>query len=126
MSRIRPKRATPRRRDSPQGDADWWAWANPLLLTRCRGRCDRCGEVLHAMERHHRQRRQVGGDRLSNLLALHPWCHTYITEHPTEAMANGWIVSSHAPDPATVPVRLSVGGGLLWLLDDKGGRRLVP
>ena len=127
MTRIRPRRPTPRRREAPRGDADWWAWANPLLLARCRDRCDRCGQPLAGqMERHHRQRREVGGDRLANLLALHPRCHAYITEHPEEARANGWIVSAHAPDPSTVPVRLSVGGGLLWLLDDDGGRRVVP
>ena len=79
-------------------------------------------------ERHHRQRRQVGGDRLSNLLALHSLCHRYITEHPTEAEANGWIVSSHgpggvAPDPAAAPVRIR---GALWLLDDDGGKRPLP
>lgn len=127
MTRIRPKRATPRRRNAPRWTAEDWEAANPILLTRCQGRCDRCGQPLNGqVERHHRQPRVVGGDRLSQILMLHPWCHRYITEHPAEAIANGWAVSRHHPDPAEVPVRLSAGGGLLWLLDDDGGKRVVP
>lgn len=121
---MRARRATPRRRESPRGDTAWWENANRLLLTRCDHRCDRCRRPLGgAMERHHRQRRAVGGDRLSNLLALHPTCHTWITEHPAEATAAGWIVSSYAPDPAAVPVDL---GGRLYLLDDDGHAIPVP
>jgi hypothetical protein len=130
---VRRKRATPRRRLAPQQDSTWWEWATQALLRRCGFRCERCGTDLgDELERHHRQRRQVGGDRLANLMALHPRCHAYITEHPAEAMANGWIVTSHgpggvAPDPREVPVRLpGLGGTALWLLDDKGGKAPVP
>ena len=132
-SRVKPKRATPRRRDAPQEDAAWWEWATMRLLARCGFRCERCGHDLgDQLERHHRQRRRVGGDRLANLLALHPRCHAYITEHPEEARANGWIVDAEgiggvAPNPAEVPVRLpGLGGTALWLLDDDGGKRVVP
>jgi hypothetical protein len=99
------------------------------LLTRCGYRCERCGQPLgDNMERHHRQRRQVGGDRLSNLLALHSTCHAYITEHPEEAMANGWIVTTHGPggevpDPALAKVRI---GGYWWLLNDDGRKSPLP
>jgi len=134
MSRksVRPKRATPRRRLAPREGATWWAQATVDLLRRCGYRCERCGHPLgDNLERHHRQRREVGGDRLSNLLALHSACHQYITEHPEEALANGWIVSTHgpsgvAPDPAGAPVRLpGLTGTALWLLDDEGGKRPV-
>jgi hypothetical protein len=122
---IRARRATPRRRTAPQEGADWWEEATALMLVRCRHLCERCNRPLMGrMERHHRTRRRDGGDRLSNLLALHPGCHTYITEHPEEAKANGWIVPalSDAP-PTTVPVRIV---GAWWLLRDDGGKTPVP
>ena len=125
---IRKRRAKPRRRESPQEDAAWWEWATQQLLTRCGFRCERCGHDLgNNLERHHRIRRQVGGDRLSNLLALHSLCHRYITEHPTEAESQGWIVSTHGPagtpDPSQAKVRI---GGFWYLRDDHGGKRLLP
>lgn len=125
MSRIRAKRATPRRRAAPQHDEQWWAWATVELLRRCHGLCERCGQPLGGnLERHHRMRRRDGGDRLSNLLALHSRCHTYITEHPEEARANGWIVSAlSTAAPDEVPVRIA---GLLWLLRDDGTKSVVP
>lgn len=127
---IARKRKTARRRTAPQEDAAWWEAANVALFARSGGLCEHCGTPLNGrVERHHRQRRQVGGDRLSNLLYLLPEHHTYITEHPTEAMANGFIVSTHgpggvAPNPEEVPVRLF--GRMLWLLDDHGGKSPVP
>lgn len=130
--RVKPKRDTPRRRAAPQEGAEWWTWATQMLLARCGWRCERCGHALgDNLERHHRQRRQVGGDRLSNLLALHTRCHAYITENPAEAMALGQIVSTHGvggpPDPADVPVRLpGLGGSALWLLTDEGTKLVVP
>lgn len=120
---VKPRRA-PRRRTAPQWTAEDWETANPLLLTRCAGRCEKCGHDLgNTMERHHRQRREVGGDRLANLVALHPACHQWVHAHPEEARANGWIVSAHDPDPAAVPVRI---GGWLWVLRDDGTKHPVP
>lgn len=129
---VRKKRPTPRRRAAPQEGQAWWQWATQMLLARCGYRCERCGQPLgDNLERHHRQRRQVGGDRLSNLMALHTRCHQHITEHPDEALANGWIVSTHGPDgppdPALVPVRLpGLSGTARWLLDDQGGKAPLP
>lgn len=126
---VRRKRATPRRRLAPREGAEWWAEATMALLRRCGYLCERCSQPLgNNLERHHRQRREVGGDRLANLLALHSECHRYITEHPEEAEANGWIVSTHgpggvAPDPAGAKVRIR---GFWWLLDDDGGKRPLP
>lgn len=124
---MRRKRATPRRRTAPRGDADWWENATRLLLVRCGHRCERCGQPLtrENMERHHRQRRRDGGDRLSNLLALHSRCHAYITEHPAEARANGWIVPV-GEDPTEVTVVLpGLTGTARWYLRDDGTKQVA-
>lgn len=128
MTRIRAKRATPRRRKAPLEDAAWWEEATALLLARAGHRCERCGQPLAGnLERHHRQRRAVGGDRLCNLMALHTRCHAWITEHPEAATANGWIVSSYAPDPAEVAVYLpGLSGSAWWLLRDDGTKTPQP
>lgn len=130
---IRPRRREPRTRAAPQEDAAWWEYANHLLAVRSGGACERCGRNLVGTRlpysRHHRQRRRDGGDRLSNLLLLcgtgTTGCHGWITEHPDPAQAAGWIVPALGDeDPAAVPVRLA--DGWLYLLDDAGGRRLIP
>jgi 5-methylcytosine-specific restriction endonuclease McrA len=129
-SRIQPRRATPRRRLAPHWTFEDWELATHALLHRCRSLCEKCGQALGTqLERHHRQRREVGGDRLANLMALHPHCHTWITEHPEAARASGWIVSANGPiggvpDPAQVPVRLP--DGYLWLLHDDGTKVPAP
>ena len=125
---IKPKRE-PRRRAAPQEGRDWWEKATAALRYRSADRCERCRDPLSPdrAERHHRMRRRDGGDRLSNLLWLCRKCHAWITEHPAEAMANGWIVSALASpplDPATVPVRMGAYGRL-HLLDDRGLARIV-
>jgi len=129
-SRIRQRRPVARRRLAPRWTADDWAEANQILWGRANGCCERCGRPIgESAERHHRQRREVGGDRLANLLLLHPACHQHITEHPDEAMTQGWIVSTAGPiggtpDPAEVPVRLP--DGYLWLLRDDGTKIPSP
>lgn len=127
---VRPKRPKPRRREAPRGDAAWWQHATALLWARSGGRCERCNHEFtgRGVSRHHRMRRRDGGDRLANLLLLcgtgTTGCHGYVTEHPEEAYANGWSIRALAgQDPADVPVRIN---GRLWVLDDHGGKRLVP
>lgn len=119
MSRIKPRRSTPRRRLAPRWTLSDWDAANLALQRRSGGRCEHCGAQLQGrVERHHRQRREVGGDRLANVVYLRPECHQWITEHPEEATRQGWIVSSYHPDPAAAPM---LHGGIDWvLLDDDG------
>lgn len=123
--RVRPRRATPRRRGAPRGDADWWATAGWLLTSRAFGCCEICGDPLRPdfTSRHHRMRRRDGGDRLANLLLLcgdgTRGCHGHIAEHPAEAIENGWIVPTHA-DVLDVPARLA--NGELYYLHDDGTR----
>lgn len=129
-TRMRQRRAVPRQRLAPRWSIEDWQDATMVLLARCGSRCERCGRDLgNELERHHRQRREVGGDRLSNLIALHSACHIWIHAHPDEARAQGWIVSSNgpiggAPNPELVPVRLP--DGYLWLLADDGSKQPAP
>lgn len=131
-SGIRPKRATPRRRQATREDWAWWQEiAMPKLLARSGGHCERCDRQLTpgvSVNRHHRARRQAGGDCLENLLLLcgtgTTGCHGWVTEHPTEAYANGWSVRALSnQDPADVPVRIR---GRWWKLNPNGTKSLVP
>lgn len=84
-----------------------WDQATLALWARCRDLCEWCGDPLRGeMARHHRQRRQLGHDRLSNLVALHTDCHRYVHAHPAEARATGHIVSAYEDDPAAVVIYL--------------------
>lgn len=122
-SPIRRKRATPRRRDAPRWSAEDWAVANVALNLRSEGLCEMCGEqLLNRAERAHRIRRRDGGDRLANVLLLHPHCHAWTHAHPRDAMARGLILPTHA-DPLSVPVLYR--GTTLVLLDDEGNRTPV-
>ncbi len=123
-SGVRAKRG-PRRREAPQEGAAWWEGATRLLWGRSGGRCECCNTPLGgSAERHHRQRRREGGDRLANLLLLSPSCHAYWTAHPGLARDRGIIVSSYAADPGAVPVlyRGSTYTMARWVvLGDDGG-----
>lgn len=116
---MKRKRSSPRRRDAPTFQRADWDEATLILWARARGKCEHCGRDLNGkMERHHRQRRRDGGDRLSNLLAVLPECHGEIHAHPTLSRENGWIVSAFAADPAAASVMQ--WGEQLVQLDDEG------
>lgn len=128
-TRLKAYRPRPRRRKAPQEDADWWAEATIILLRRSGSHCEKCGHPLgNSAERHHRIRQRDGGDRLSNLLIVHPQCHQWITEHPEFSRGEGWIVTAlgldgDPPDPETMPVRIN---GWWWYLRDDGQKIPVP
>jgi 5-methylcytosine-specific restriction endonuclease McrA len=95
--------------------------ANRALGWRSGVVCECCGRKFQdqPQERHHRQRRRDGGDRLANVMLLRRDCHRHWTEHPEEAQRRGIIVSAYADDPAAVPL---LHKGRRWvLLDDLGG-----
>lgn len=80
-----------------------------------------------SQEAHHRQRRGVGTNNLSNLGALCSACHNHIThKSPAKGRETGVVVSAYADDPATVPMLLNTPQGRVWvLLDDHGGWEAV-
>lgn len=105
----------------PRWGHDEWQAANEVLMRRCRGRCERCGQELRGVERHHRQRRRDGGDRLANIVVLCREDHRSIHAHPVEARMHGFIVS-FAADPEEWPVK--VADRWVWLRDDGGSEPL--
>lgn len=100
-SRVKPKRATPRRRPAPRWSFDDWLDAGPFLEARSGGVCEWCGKPGQ-LERHHRMRRRDGGETFPNLLVLcsedHAWAHA----HPVKAREFGLIVATYN-DPAETP-----------------------
>lgn len=91
--------------------------------------CVRCGLSLSVTSgsRHHRQRRQVGGHRVSNLVLLcgsgTTGCHGWVHANPQAARDAGWIVAANGSlNPELVPVkRWTAEFGLQWhCLDDAG------
>lgn len=122
-SPIRPKRKTPRRRESPRWTREEWAVANLALAIRAGDHCELCGKPLAGRaERAHRVRRRDGGDRLCNIVLLHPECHAFTHANPDDARAAGFLLRT-TDDPLTIPV---LWRGVLWcLLDDHGNREPV-
>lgn len=85
-------------------------------------KCSRCG-TYPATDNHHRQRRAVGGHRLSNLILLCRLCHGWVHANPQAARDAGWIVAANGSlNPELVPVkRWTAEFGLQWYcLDDSG------
>jgi hypothetical protein len=125
-TRIKAKRDVPRRRNAPRFDVEQWDDANIALAARSRMLCEIGGEPLvgswWGVDRHHRQRRAVGGDRLANLLITCGTHHHYAHEHPQWARLRGYIVSSSGlARPELVPVLM---WGTTWMqLDDNGSSR---
>jgi hypothetical protein len=106
-------------------DPGQWDEATMQLWSRCRDLCEWCDRPLAGqMVRHHRMRKQDGGDRLCNLVALHDACHKYVHEHPLEAKDRGFIVPPGGDLPTVILTRVPivVGSRSYWLTDD--GRRV--
>jgi 5-methylcytosine-specific restriction endonuclease McrA len=57
--------------------------------------CQWCKVLGGKLHPHHRLRRSQGGkDSMLYLVTVHPLCHSYIHDHPAEAKARGFLVSS--------------------------------
>jgi len=96
------------------------------VCRRDESKCSRCG-TYPAADNHHRQRRAVGGHRLSNLILLCRACHGFVHANPQAARDNGWIVSAYVENVELVPVkRWTSEFGLQWFcIDDAGAAWLM-
>ncbi len=98
------------------------------LHERAHGCCEICG-LWGANNAHHRRNQSQGGsDTLSNLMLLcgsgTTGCHGDVTEHPDDAVENGWTIRGRIAVPAEVKVSRFdryLGARVLVLLDDAGG-----
>lgn len=98
------------------------------LHERAHGCCEICG-VYGANNAHHRRNRSQGGtDTLSNLMLLcgsgTTGCHGHVTEHPEEAVEEGWAIRGRIAAPADVKVSRFdrvLEARVYVLLDDDGG-----
>ena len=65
------------------------------MFARDRRTCQWCLRLGGHLDPHHRLARSRGGrDDLRTCVSVHRLCHRYIHEHPAEAKARGFIVSS--------------------------------
>jgi hypothetical protein len=78
--------------------------AYELATLRDKDTCQRCRRDCGPTARDHRQNRQPGNTVVCNLQVLGLRCHIWKTEHPKDALAEGWAVPSWA-DPLVWPAR---------------------
>lgn len=104
--------------------------AYELATVRDRDTCQRCLRYCGPIARDHRKNRGQGGLTVpSNLQCLGLGCHTWKTEHPAQAVADGWAVPGYPmADPAEWPAFRWLPAGRpatyrrAWVLyDDAGG-----
>lgn len=112
------RRGKPRRHTGPSREV------LQLVLDRAGLRCERCAWLLHAGgQTHHRVPRQMGGTRAEwinrppNLVRLCVGCHQWVESYRASAMDDGWLVLRRH-DPAEIPIRSLLHGGLVLLADD--------
>lgn len=99
--------------------------AYALATERDNGRCVRCG-LAGPVERDHRQNRDAWNTVASNLQCLGGAfgceCHRWKTEHPAEAVRDGFAVPRWARPELWPAWRIDVG----WVLyDDEGGWKRI-
>lgn len=88
----KPKGGKPRRERGDVGPD-----LREALRVRSGGFCESCGDrdkpLRPGWHAHHRLRRSQGGeDSITNLLALHPYCHDKIHARPAAAYDGGFLV----------------------------------
>lgn len=120
---ITPKLERPSKKDDSE--------AYNLATARDENTCQRCLRDCGPIARDHRQNRMPGNTIASNLQALGLRCHVWKTEHPADALAEGWAVPRWA-NPHEWPARRWVPtsrGTVLaaWVIyDDAGGWVEIP
>lgn len=121
---IKPKVPKPSKADESD--------AYELATLRDNDTCQRCKRDCGPTARDHRVNRSQGGRTVvSNLQVLGLGCHKWATEHPADALADGWAAPGHA-DPLAWPARrwIRMKLGILNLswgqYDDAGGFKVIP
>lgn len=113
--------------------------AYALVTERDGNTCQRCLRDCGPIARDHRQNRQPGNTTVANLQLLGLRDHIWKTEHPREALVEGWAVPSWA-DPLVWPARrwrlsaygvmrpgwclLDNQGGVHWITDEEAEQRM--
>lgn len=92
------------------------------VIARAKGYCEACGMPMNQPNLHHRKLRSQGGkDEVSNLIAVHHFCHNItsdsIHQNPKRSMVKGHIVPSYAT-PRDYPLHLPDGN--IVRLDEEG------
>ena len=93
---ILPKTVKPSKAD----EAD----AYEVATLRDDNTCQRCRRDCGPVARDHRQNRQPGNTIVANLQCLGLRCHIWKTEHPSDALADGWAAPSWV-NPREWPAR---------------------
>lgn len=115
---IKPKVPLPSKAD----EAD----AYELATLRDKDTCQRCRRDCGPTARDHRVNRSQGGRTVvSNLQVLGLGCHKWATEHPKDALAEGWAAPGYS-DPLVWPARrwMPVALGIVhlsWVQYDNSG-----
>lgn len=94
----------------PTGEAE----ARRLVYARSGRVCEKCGSRA-ARDWHHRKNRSQGGTwSAENGLHLCRKCHHWVTTHPSEGYANGWLIKG-STNPLTEPVFVAALDRKVWL-----------
>lgn len=110
-------------------------FAYQLATQRDDDTCQRCRRYCGGVQRHHRQPRDKFNTTPANLILLGLKCHQYVTEHPEEAIREGWAMPRYTElTPEEWPARrwLTTHLGtmrLSWVLlfnEAQGGRLWLP
>lgn len=83
-----------------------------LVTVRDEGRCQRCLRNCGGVQRDHRQNRQRGNTVLENLQLLGAGCHGWKSDHPWQALSEGWAVprwADFAGWPAARWIKTEIG-----------------
>lgn len=99
--------------------------AYEIVTLRDKNVCQKCKRNCGPIARDHRQNRQGNNTVPSNLQCLGLECHLWKTEHPADAIAEGWAVPRWA-DPLVWPARRWVPTGMgtvaaAWVVYDNAG-----
>lgn len=116
LNRVSPQRqSTAPARKPAKPKAEITPAVKALVMLRCQGMCEGCGDPLgnqYPTHYHHRQTRELGDHGPANVVALHSVCHVIapdaVHQNPAAARRRGLIVSRHA-DPAGEPLTLPDG-----------------